>query len=29
MQEKDKVYNEAFNEIEVITALIDEELKKE
>jgi len=28
MQEKDKVYNEALNEIEVITALIDEELKE-
>ena len=28
MQEKDKVYNEALNEIEVITGLIDEELKE-
>jgi hypothetical protein len=28
MREKDKVYNEALNEIEVITALIDEELKE-
>jgi len=28
MQEKDKVYSEALNEIEVITGLIDEELNE-